>query len=280
MSIWLAAAIAAAAVLAAMGVMLIARRLAPPGGILGSPEPNHTGSALAALGAGFAILTAFVLLLAFQSYLNAERSADSEARAAHEMFALAEFFPAQEGRQIEDELVCYARAVIFDEWPRMADRQSSPDVDRWSIALEETIHEVKVSGPEEAVGYGEWFDQMVVLDEARQERLHEADPFVPALLWIALIGGAAILIGYVSMFANPDIRGGGQLAVVGAIAAVLAVNLCVIYFLDHPYEGVSGSVEPVAMEDSLAFMNEERERLGIDAGLPCDERGAPANGLV
>jgi hypothetical protein len=274
MSIWLAVAIAAAAVSVAMGVMLLARRLAPPGGLLGTPEPNHTGSALAALGAGFAILTAFVLLLASQSYLNAKRSADSEARAAHEMFALAEFFPSPEGERIEGELVCYARAVIFDEWPRMADRQTSADVDRWSVALEETVHDVSVRGPEEVVGYAEWFDQMVVLDEARQERLHEADPFVPTLLWIALIGGAAILIGYVSMFANPRIPAVGQLAVVGAIAAVLAVNLCVIYFLDHPYEDVNGSVDPVAMEDSLAFMDEERQRLGLDTGVPCDERGA------
>jgi hypothetical protein len=38
---------------------------------------------------------------------------------------------------------------------------------------------------------------------------------------------------------------------------------------------VSASIEPVAMEHSLAFMDEERQRLDLDASLPGDERGAP-----
>src|SRR3954464_11577969 len=64
MSIAVAILVTVGAVALAMAAMLLARRLAPPEGFLGSPEPNHTGSALAALGTGFAILTAFVLLLA------------------------------------------------------------------------------------------------------------------------------------------------------------------------------------------------------------------------
>jgi hypothetical protein len=274
MSVWLVAAITAVAVGVAIGLMLIARRLVPTDGLFGSPEPNHTGSAHATLGAGFAILTAFVLLLAFQSYLNAKRNADTEARVTRELFVLAEFFNPRSGERLQGELVCYGRAVVFQEWPLMADQRSSPTVDDWALELETTIHDLRVSGPKDTVQYAEWFDQLVLQDEGRRERLQEAAPFVPTLLWIALIGGAVVLIGYVCLFANPRIPLGGQLAVVGAIAAVVSVNLCVIYFLDHPYEGVNGSVRPVAMEDSLAFMDAERQRLGLDTGVPCDERGA------
>lgn len=280
MSIWLAVAIMSAAVLVATGLMLLARRLVPEGGLFGSPEPNHTGSALAAMGAGFAILTAFVLLLAFQSYLNAKRNADSEARVTQELFVLAEFFDPHIGESLEGELVCYGRSVVFQEWPLMAEQQSSPTVDHWALELEKTIHELNVRGPEDTVEYAEWFDQNVIRDEGRRERLQEAAPFVPTLLWIALIGGAAVLIGYVCMFANRRIPLGGQLAVVSAIAAVVSVNLCVIRFLDTPYEGVSGSIEPVAMRDSLAFMDHELRVLDVGRPPPCDERGEPTGAPV
>ena len=274
MSVPLAAAIAVLAVLAAMGAMLIARRLAPDGGLLGTPEPNHSGSVLAALGAGFAILTAFVLLLASQSYNGAKRSADTEARATQELFIASEIFASPERERLEGELVCYARAVVFDEWPLMAGQHESAAVDAWAFDLDHTTYDIDVRNPKESVAYAEWLDQMVVRDEAREERLQEAEPFVPTLLWIALVGGAVVLIGYVCMFANPRIALAGQLAVVGAIAAVVTVNLCVIHFLDHPYEDVRGSIQPDAMESSLGFMEDELEHHDAQPP-PCDERGEP-----
>jgi hypothetical protein len=255
----------------AMGAMVIARRLAPPGGFLGTPEPNHTGSALAALGTGFAILTAFVLLLAFQSYGNAKRSADDEAGAVQEQYYVAGLFPAAPGRMLQGELICYGRAVVNDEWPRMRHRQRSPVVDEWTVALARDIRPVLSRGLEQSSQMSEWFDQRAVREDGRRERLQEAAPFVPPLLWVALLLGAAVLGVYLLTFANPAIRLPFQLTVIGALAVITAMNLSVIRFLDRPYENVAGSIKPSAMRQALSVI----ERAPA-APAPCDRRGRPA----
>lgn len=275
MSVTAVLIVVAVAVIGATLAMTIARRLAPDGGFLGTPEPNHTGSVLAALGAGFAILTAFVLLLAFQSYLNAKRNAETEAGSTQELFLLSEYFDSPARERLENDLICYARAVVFDEWPRMRHQQSSAVVDGWDLALERAIHEVSVTTGQDAAEYAEWLDQRALRDQGRRERLQEAIPFVPTLLWLALIGGAALLIGYVCLFANPRIRLWPQLAVVGAVAAVASINLSVVRFLDRPYEQVEGAIHPTSMRESLRTMEVERAQAAVRTPLPCDRRGRP-----
>jgi hypothetical protein len=273
-SIFLAVVITAGALAVAVSVMLVARRLAPDGGYLGMPEPNHTGSALSVLGTGFAILTAFVLLLAFQSFLNAKRNADAEARATQEQFRLADYFPAAHRERLEGELVCYARAVVLDEWPSMRHGGRSELVDRWRQAINGDIHLVPVRDQQDAIEYSEWFDQRALREQGRRERLQEAAPFIPPLLWVALVMAALILVGYVCIFANRSIRWPFQLAVVCAVTAVAAMNLCVVRFLDTPYADVAGSIKPSSMRQSLGDM--ERGLSPAAPGPPCDGRGRPA----
>jgi hypothetical protein len=269
MSIATAILVTAAAVALAMGAMVLARRLAPPGGFLGSPEPNHTGSALAALGTGFAILTAFVLLLAFQSYNNAKSSADDEAGAVQEQSYVAGLFPSASGRVLQGELVCYSRAVVRDEWRRMRHRQRSGLVDGWTSDLARDIRPV-LARRAATSELNEWFDQRSLREDGRRQRLQAATPFVPPLLWVALILGAVVLVGYLITFANPSIRLPLQLAVITAIATVTALNLSVVRFLDRPYENVPGSIKPTAMTQSLAAMESQSA-----APAPCDRAGRP-----
>ena len=270
MSVATAILVTVGAAALAMGAMVIARRLAPPSGFLGTPEPNHTGSALAALGTGFAILTAFVLLLAFQSYSNAKRSADDEAGAVQEQFYVAGLFPAAPGRVLQGELICYGRAVVHDEWPRMRHQQRSALVDRWTTALARDIRPVLSPGLQQSGQVSDWFDQRAVREDGRRGVLQEAQPFVPPLLWVALLLGAAVLGLYLLTFANRGIRLPFQLTVIGALAVITAMNLSVVRFLDHPYENVAGSIKPTAMRQALAII----ER-GSTAPVPCDRRGRP-----
>jgi hypothetical protein len=264
-------------VLAACAAMLVARHLAPDGGFFGTAEPAHAASVLSPLGAGVAILTAFVLLLAFQDFLNAKRNADAEARATAEQYVLSTYFPAPGGPRLGGEVICYGRAVVFDEWPRMRQGGSSRLVDGWEAALARDVFALPVRSNKDAVVYGEWFDRRSVREQGRRERLQEAAPFVPPLLWLALIGGAGLLVAYVCLFANRRIRAWPQLAVVSVMAATGALYLSVVYFLDHPYADVSGSIAPSAMRDTLGMIDRQRGRSLPNPTVPCDLKGRPVD---
>jgi len=46
--------------------------------------------------------------------------------------------------------------------------------------------------------------------------------------------------------------------------------------LNRPFETDVGGLRPVAMERSLAVLDEARTALGIDVPVPCDEDGRPS----
>jgi hypothetical protein len=90
--------------------------------------------------------------------------------------------------------------------------------------------------------------------QGRQRRLAEAAPFVPPVLWVMLIGGAMMVIAFLLGFADRSERALGQALIAAAPAVILASGLVLIYFFEHPYESLSGSIQPVAMERALDRM--------------------------
>jgi len=49
--------------------------------------------------------------------------------------------------------------------------------------------------------------------------------------------------------------------------------LVAIYALDNPYRPGLGNIRPVAMERTLALLDDARAAIGDDAPIPCDEEG-------
>jgi hypothetical protein len=111
------------AALAAVGAMLAVRRTAPPGGLYGGARGIGV---YAAVQGSLGILLAFVIFLAFQSYLGARGAAQDEATAVLQLFRTAELFPRPYRAQEEQRLVCYARAVAGPEWRAMGGGARQP----------------------------------------------------------------------------------------------------------------------------------------------------------
>ena len=81
------------------------------------------------VGTGFAVVLAFVVLVAFQSYNRATDAAETEAVATVDLFDTAALLPPAAAERVRRELVCYGRAVVEDEWPDMRESHASPVVD-------------------------------------------------------------------------------------------------------------------------------------------------------
>ena len=79
----------------------------------------------------FAVVLAFVILAAFQTYNGAKMGAQSEASAVLDMDRTAVLFPPAQRDQLSADLVCYGRAVVEEEWPAMRNGHSSSLVDYW-----------------------------------------------------------------------------------------------------------------------------------------------------
>ena len=91
---------------------------------------------------------------------------------------------------------------------------------------------------------------------------------MPPVIWLILIIGAVVVIASVALFADREEAAATQAAMAAAIAIIVVSGLVLVRFLDKPYEDKSGSIEPTAMERTLAQMESEH-REGGQAVIRC-----------
>jgi multisubunit Na+/H+ antiporter MnhB subunit len=273
MNLAIAFSVICCAIAAAVGLMLLVRRWSPPGAAF--TDSDRAAGVFGVVGTGFAVLLAFVIFLAFESYDRAREQASREALATSQLYHTAKLFSPAERRKLQGELICYARAVVHDEWRTMRDGQESALVDGWLARIEQTIAILPIDGERERIAYGYWFDQSGECREARRGRLAEAAPFVPPLVWLALLLGGSLIIAYMCFYADRLERKISQAMMMAAVTAMVASGLLVVRFLDNPYENASGSIKPIAMTTTLEHIKADLGTPDGDAAIACDEHGFP-----
>jgi hypothetical protein len=93
--------------------------------------------------------------------------------------------------------------------------------------------------------FAEGFGELNQVAEERQLRLLASRDHVPPLLWMLLIVGGAITIGFCWLFEVPSFR--THALMIAGVAALTGLTLCVIAALDNPFAG-DLRVEPDGME--------------------------------
>jgi hypothetical protein len=253
--------------------MLLLRRRAPSGSFF--QDSQQASGVFSVVGTTFAVLVAFTFLMAFQSFDRARSSSQDEATSTTALFHAAELFPPTSRDALRGDLVCYARAVIRQEWPAMRRNQQSRTVRKWTRALERDFEATAVRGVKAEAAFNSWFDQNQQRAKGRRARLDEASPLVPPIVWLFLVVGGLVVIGYVGYFADPRERRLSQAGMIFAVTTMVAAGLLMVRFLDHAYDNQAGSVTPQAMSESLASMETEDAALTPGVHPRCDRRGAP-----
>jgi hypothetical protein len=271
MSLWLGIVIVLVANAVAVVVMLLVRRRAPNGGYY--EDMQQAGWVYSVAGTSFAVILAFVFLLTFQSFDRARTSSSSEADSVLSLFHIADQFPAAERDALKGDLVCYGRSVVNLEWQTLDGGHQSPVTRDWALALDRDFNNGDGSGDERvAAAYSAWYDQTDQRQAGRQGRVDEAAPFVPALVWVFLLTGGALVVAFVWLFADPAERTFAQAALPVGVTTVVAAGLVLVAFFDAPYRDTPGAVRPTSMERQLRVMTAE---LGPGVPVPCDALGRP-----
>jgi hypothetical protein len=253
----------------AVGVMYMIRRRARIDHFF--IEIERGAGVFAFIGTAYAVLLAFVVLEAFQSFNDAKTGAEEEATTLVQLSRTAEFFPPAERDPIEGVLICYARAVIHQEWPAMKRGARSPIVQGWVTRLEEGLQQLNPDTPAQQAAFLQLLEQQDKRTDARRTRLSEANRALPAPVWFILGLGAFVTIGFAMFFADRREHFIVQGSLIGAITALVVSGLLLIWFLDHPYQNQSGSIKPDEMERQLVIVEAEQ----VNAPPLCETLGHP-----
>jgi len=209
-----------------------------------------------------------------QPHLRGWRDHLVHRRIVAEQFETAQLMPVAVRGRFSGELVCYARSVVHQEWPRMESGSLGDSYNPWGVTMFATLKTTQPRSASEQAAYGKWLDQRTSREEARADRTHGAEGVIPDPLWIVLFLSAGIIFVFMLFFADSAERKIVQATMMGSVAIVITSTLLLLWFLDHPYHHGLGALRPVAMERTLQLLKPET---GIASGsfeIPCDSHGA------
>jgi hypothetical protein len=270
MSLLWAAVIVVVVTALAVGAMLLMRRHAPEGGYY--EDGDRAAGVFGVVATGFAVLAGFVVFLAFESYDTARSGAQAEARVVTQQFETAQFLPAAMRGRVSGELVCYARAVVHREWPRMTAGTIGDSPNPWGVAVFRSLGAAEPRSPSAQAAFSKYLDQRTDREDARADRIHGAEGVIPAPLWVVVFLSAGAVFAFLLMFADSGERVAVQATMMGGVVVVLASMLLLLWFLDNPYHDGAGSLQPVAMERTVELLRQEARVVG-GVTAPCDRRG-------
>jgi hypothetical protein len=214
------------------------------------------------------LMLAFVLVVAAESFKEAEGGAAREAHIVDYMFETAGYAPDPVRERLQASTVCYSRAVRVIEWPSMVDTgQSSPVPSIWSNDFRNSFRQI----PQES----SLFEMLVNADkdraEGRLQRLSESTPAIPDILFWFMALTLALTVGGFA-YSVPRSRNAFHIATVSVLAVLFAISLFLINDVDRPYSGFV-RVEPTEIETiEQEVTGEFAADFGLDR-LPCDEHG-------
>ena len=274
MSLPLAALIVVAATGIAIAAMLLVRRIAPEGSYF--QDGDRAAGVFGVLATGFAVLLGFVVFLAFESYDTSRSGAEAEAQLVFQQFEVAQLMPPGARAELSGEIVCYARTVVSEEWPRMESGALGDAVNPWGVAQFTTFEKIDPQSPSEQAAFSKWLDLRADREDARSDRTHGAEGVIPAPLWIVLFISASVIFLFMLFFADPAEARFVQATMMGGVALVISSTLLLLAFLDQPFRDGVGGLRPVAMERTLRIL----DGAGIQAvgkfRVPCDANGVAA----
>jgi hypothetical protein len=211
---------------------------------------NDGGSpALRALTATYGLIVAFVLGVSLQFFMGAGQQTSAEADSVVILSNLSKVLPAPTGPSLNRELDCYARAVIYREFPAMKAQNYTPLADDAPLlAMYSTIRNDRnlSDTPLNAASYQNTLQQLSTLTNQRDARIRAAHDFLPPFVWVLLIGGAVVVVLAVAAVTFVD-RRWPQFLLLFALATILATVLVVVNSLQSPYanEGLSVTANPM-----------------------------------
>jgi hypothetical protein len=225
-------AVCAAMFVSVVGLAVVQRLVSSE---LRKQHNDVAGFIYAVVGIVYAVLLGLVVVAVWGDYEATRDTTYREADELAEIFWLAHRFPEPQQHHIQELARSYARVVVEEEWPLMAEGRSSPRA--WAL-LDDMRGTLEGFEPRTKAGqvlYQEGLTQIHDLANARRMHLVEANQGIPAILWVVLVSGGIVTVGFTYLFGLESTW--AHRLMVAALAGLITLVLLTIGTLDYPFSG-------------------------------------------
>ena len=183
--------------------------------------------------AGVAVL--YAVMLGWENLGSARATTYSEADQLDNVYWLSRHLPPPQGPAIAGLTVAYAHTVIGTEWPLMNQGETSPRAQALLNQIRVRVFAFKPRAGQQQALYEQALASVNDLSAARRDRLASMLDTVPEPLWVALIAGGVITVGFCLLFGveNQAVH----IGMVAGIAALITISLLLVKNMQYPFAG-------------------------------------------
>jgi hypothetical protein len=247
--IWLRLAVALiVAILVGIGSVLLANRILPK--TVAAGHNSTLSPFLTCVALVYGPLLGFTVVVAWGHFSSAEANVANEASTLTTMYRQTLGMPVPEQTQMRELLRKYAKTVEGPEGNKQ-DVGSTPDTGQATLTEMYKVLAREQSTTASNATSGGFLGQLTVLASDRNQRLLDAQPQRPGLLWAGLLLGGVVLValsGFMRLESTP-----GHLILSSAIALLLGLLLFIVFWLDHPFENPLGITHAPFQQSLGAF---------------------------
>lgn len=201
----------------------------------------------------YSVLLAFVAIVGWETLSTARETTQTEANELANIYWLSRSLPSPPGETIEGLTLKYAETVTDIEWPLMGEDKSSLAADLLLRQIRADLFGFTPRTDQQQVLYQQAVSSMQDLSGARRDRLDMISVEIPEPLWVALVVGGVLAVGFCLAFGVESKR--AHIVMVLGYAAIVTILLLLIKDMQHPFGG-NPHIGPTAFEEFLSLVRQ------------------------
>jgi hypothetical protein len=225
-------------VLSVLGTLLFRKRF---GHEHLSRHNDVAGFIFAVIGVIYAVLIAFVVLVVWEEYQEANHTLENESNTISAMLVLSDGFNQDYSKEFKNKLKIYLDDIINKDWKIMTSNSSLINMntkpsDKSYIALREIIYKYQEKTVNEKILIDKLINNIETLASARRMRFYSTKNVVPGFLWFVMIFGAVLVIAFSMLFSSVNLW--AQIVMISILSMSISLVLLLIFEMNHPYIGL------------------------------------------
>lgn len=193
---------------------------------------EFTGILFGAVSLIQSLLIAFVIVAVWEDYEELNQTIEEEADKLNSIIAHTVTLPDSLRTELRTEVGRYCIKVI-DEWQKPEEAR----IDQASAipAIRLLLLEIQPQDNQQEKILNVVDEDLNKISDLRRARLSHLRSHVPALVWIILLTGSIMVIGF-SFFIHTESAGLKQIGI-SFLTGIIAMSIFMVYTLDKPFTG-------------------------------------------
>lgn len=200
------------------------------------------GFVFATVGVIYGVMLAFVVIVVWEQYNDASAIAKSEATQAYTLYRDLSIYPDQAvAAPALSSLAAFSRSVVEKEYPALRQMKwetrhvASVETENKFFKLWGDIKKIAPMTLQEDSMFDEVLKDINALGQEREKRLIISRDDLPEVVWVAMILGALVTIGFTALFGNENLK--AQVVITGLLSIVVSLVIFVVISLNFPFVG-------------------------------------------